>query len=47
MQEIWETCWQNCVQRILDDIIGAHTNTISRNDVENNLKKKNILNIFF
>ena len=34
-----KTCWQNCIQRILDDIIGSHANTVSINDFENNLKK--------
>lgn len=37
--EIWETCWQNCIQRKLDDINGSHSNTVSRNDFENNLNK--------
>lgn len=34
MQEIWETCWQNCIKRILDDIIGAHAYTVSRKHFE-------------
>lgn len=34
-----KTCWQNCTQRILDDIIGSHANTVSCNNFENNLKK--------
>jgi hypothetical protein len=46
-----KTCWQYCVQTIMDDIIGSN-NTIPINDFENNLKKyyeytvfRNLVNI--
>lgn len=25
------TCWQKCIERIFDDIVGSHANTVSRN----------------
>lgn len=38
------TCWQNCTQRIRDDIVGARAITVSINDFENKcyLKKYSI-----
>ena len=47
-----KTCWQNCIQTILDEVIGSNANALSINDFENNLKKyfenivfKDIINI--
>jgi hypothetical protein len=38
LQRREKTCWQYCIQKILDDIIGSN-NTIPVKDFENNLKK--------
>ena len=38
LAENGKTCWQHCIQKILDDIIGSN-NTIPVKDFENNLKK--------